>query len=221
MSTAEKRVRFVPAVLVLTAAAGLVAAGAVVGGRATDRWGVPPDLAERAVAMRDIPTTVGDWTGVDRPIEANSLEVAGVSGYLCRQYTHRFTGEQLTVLVVSGRPGRVAAHPPEMCYAASGYTAGPRHTREVGPNSVCWQADFGRPADTLRIVWGWGTGDRWAASAAPRIEFATAGNLYKMYVIRPATQPDRDDAVLAGFLRSFLPECHRQLTPRTAAPTDR
>ena len=139
----------------------------------------------------------------------------------CRRYRHRYTKEEVTVLVVSGRPGHVAAHPPEVCYSGAGYTPGPKRVRELGPNSTAWQSDFIRPTDTLRIVWGWGTGERWTASDSPRVEYATAGNLFKIYVIRRATDEARDDAVLSGFLGAYLPECHRRLSPPSAAISDK
>lgn len=211
--TATTRTRRPLAAGVLAAAAGLVLAGALVHGRAVGRWGPTVDLDERAAALAAVPAAIGDWDGQDLAVDPGSLEVAGVNGHLSRRYRHRTTGEEVTVLLVSGRPGRVAAHPPEVCYAGVGYTAGPRRVREVGPGSTCWQADFVRPSDTLRVVWGWGGGDRWAASAVPRVEFAAAGNLYKLYAVRLATDPDRDERVLAAFLGAFLPECRQRLAP--------
>ncbi|QEL15546.1 exosortase-associated EpsI family protein [Limnoglobus roseus] len=201
-------------ILTITVTVVCIAGAAVVHGRQTDRWGVSTALQEAADRLDAVPAGLGDWVGEDVHLDPGSLEVANVARHVSRRYKHRFTGEEVTVLIVCGRPGHAAAHPPDVCYKASGYEVGPKKVRELAGHGTVWQADFTRTGaadDRLRIVWAWGLGAEWTAAAAPRIEFARSPYLYKTYLIQRAAEPEGADAPLPPFVNLFLSECQRSL----------
>jgi hypothetical protein len=192
----------------LIAAALLVGTG-IVHGYWTDRWtpAVEPRLAADRLAT--IPMTIGDWEGKipDKPGET----VPGVVGSVQCVYTNRVTGQVVTLALVCGRPGPVAIHTPESCYAASGYDLGPRSAVNVEPGIDFWTADAIRVKATeetrLRIFWAWKGGQGWAAPDDARTTFARYPVLHKLYVLRELnslSEPIKDDPGLA-FLRAALP----------------
>src|SRR6516225_943605 len=94
---------------VLIATALLVATG-VVHGLWTDRWKPSADL-ERAVARLDsVPMTIGDWQATSLELPADEVQGAQLGGYLMRRYMNRFTGQQVLVVLMCGRPGPVGVH---------------------------------------------------------------------------------------------------------------
>ena len=199
-------------------AAVLLVGSAYVHGRLTDRWGVPTERLDASQKVNQLPLVLGDWEGTDDTIDDQSLAIANVNSYVSRRYVHKYNRADITILLVCGRPGSVGAHPPEVCYAASGYTAAEKLTRPFGDDKA-WMSLFNRQSpnpDTLRIVWAWGTAGRWTASLSPRTEYAANPYLYKFYVIQrvPPTPGTRDDEALNGFLDAFLPACRECLAAK-------
>ncbi|MGL6096462.1 MAG: exosortase-associated EpsI family protein, partial [Fimbriiglobus sp.] len=81
----------------------------------------PTDSADAlAVAARiaTIPTVLGDWTAADAPIDPNQLRIAEADAHLSRTYTTGRTKQAVGVLLLSGRPGPLGAHTPDVCYEA-------------------------------------------------------------------------------------------------------
>ncbi len=200
--------------VIAVASAAIILLGATVHGNLTDRWGLATELKTAAERLNSLPSQLGDWASEPVVLDKNSLEVANVAGYLCQKYVHKYSREEVTLLIVCGRPGQAAAHPPEVCYSASGYDVGNKRTRDLAPFGSAWEADFTRTGngnDGLRIVWAWSNDGTWSASTSPRIQFARSGYLYKMYLIRRATTPTADSTVLSSFLDLILPECQKHL----------
>lgn len=205
-------------VLVLAAATAAVAAGAVVHGKVTDRWGTPAELAAATARLDGLPASVGNWDGVPTALDPETFKMANVTGSWGMQYTHRVTQQTVSVLMVVGRPGQVAAHPPEVCYAANGYTVGPKRVKELGGYGTAWEAEFTRnyPAqESIRLIWGWGKGDKLTAASAPAAEFAMSTHLYKVYLVQRSVDGDKDRGISQDFLDAFLPACQQQLAPAT------
>jgi hypothetical protein len=139
-----------------------------------------------------------------------------------RRYIHRGTGEELSVLLVSGRPGPVVVHAPEVCFSGAGFNlAAPAEKRTVSMPSVTGRTEFwvGRFEKTggvpkyLRVYWSWGTNGDWIASDSPRWDFARKKALYKLYVVREMTRADEsaDEDPVPAFLGHFLPDVHQCL----------
>ncbi len=201
--------------VIAVASAAIILLSATIHGKLTDRWGLATELQTAANRLDQIPNQLGDWSSEPVLLDKSSLEVANVAGYLCRRYVHKYSREEVTLLVVCGRPGQAAAHPPEVCYSASGYEVSAKRSRELTVYGSAWEADFtraGNGTDALRIIWAWSDDGIWSASNSPRVQFARSGYLYKMYIIRRTTTPAADTTALASFLERILPECQKQLS---------
>jgi len=201
--------------VIAVASAAIILLSATIHGKLTDRWGLATELQTAANRLEQLPNQLGEWASEPVVLDKNSLEVANVAGYFCRRYVHKYSREEVTLLIACGRPGQAAAHPPEVCYSASGYDVGSKRTRDLAAFGSAWEADFtrtGRGNDGLRIVWAWSDDGNWSASSSPRVQFARSGYLYKMYLIRRTTTPAADTTALASFLDLILPECQKHLS---------
>jgi hypothetical protein len=208
--------RLISLITVLTA----LAACGVVHGLWTDRWVSLPDVPNHAERMEQLPMALGDWQGQELDIKKQPSKE--FSGHLYRRYVNRRSGDSVTIALVAGRPGPVAIHTPDACYAASGYQVGTPTKQFVnsdapGPAAEFWTAPFlkTRTADRsqLRIFWSWSAAGAWTVPGTPRVAFARYPLLYKLYVIRELPDPDQpvaEDPSL-DLLRLLLPELHRAL----------
>lgn len=209
--------------LSLAAALLLLALSGVVHGLWTGRWGPSPDLAGAAARCQQVPQTLGDWEG--RPLEINQtqLEVAEVVGHVARQYVNKHTGQRVSLILICGRPGPISVHTPDVCYAGAGYApVGDMERAGVpavadGPASEFLTLRFKKPgvaAEPLRIFWAWSDRGPWRAPENPRLSFARAPVLYKLYVVRALGSPDEplDGDPCQDFLRVLVPELQKCLS---------
>jgi hypothetical protein len=197
----------------------------------THRWFASAELEQATARLARVPRVVGDWEGTDQELDARTIAVADLSGYVMRRYVNRRTGAAVSMLLVCGRPGPTAQHTPEVCYVGAGFTAkeAPTHAAisipppltKGGLGGVEAPADFwlahynkgGPTPEALRIYWAWNATGTWQASAKPRFEFAHRAALYKLYVVRQlskANEPLTDEPA-TQFLEVFLPIVHRAL----------
>jgi hypothetical protein len=117
---------------------------------------------------------------------------------------------------ISGIPGSVATHTPDVCYPGSGYKTlrGPRKENFALPDGrecTIYVADFEKKsqtkADRVRVRWAWMHEGAWVAPDNPRWQFAgqlRAPTLYKVYIATPLPEPTgdappEDDAVTKAF----------------------
>lgn len=211
----------------------VVAAAAVAHGSLTGRWRPLPPLDGYTARLAAVPLAVGDWTGKDVPLpDADSLASAGIAGHLHRQYTHKSSGEVLSVLIVCGRHGPISVHTPDVCYASAGYQAvGSQNTETVelpGRRVTCSQLRFKPPAGRidardLDIRWTWCSDPAGVeAPTNPRVAFSSKPALFKLYVIRelpPARPPTAPAATppaavadpVEQFLEVFVPPMEEAL----------
>ena len=181
----------------------------------TNRW-IPSAELERATErLAQVPRVVGDWQGTDQELDARTIAVSELTGYVMRRYVNQRTGAAISMLLVCGKPGPTTQHTPEVCYVGAGFTAtaAPVHasidTKESALGDF-WLAHYtkGSPApEALRIYWAWNATGTWQAAARPRFDFAHHAALYKLYVVRQlpkADEPLADDPA-AHFLEIFLP----------------
>ena len=202
----------------------LVVAFGLAEGLWANRWRTSDAPQRAAERLAEVPLTVGDWQGEARELDARQVAMAEVSGHLWRRYVNRRTGAAVTVLLVCGPPGPVALHPPEICYAGAGYRLVAEKVRRAVPVEALpappefWVARFqldGAVPRPLRIYWAWNGGGGWEASDNPRVAFARAGALYKLYVIRELSRPDEPPEAdpAREFMKSFLPQLQGRLFP--------
>ena len=124
---------------------------------------------------------------------------------------------------VSGRPGPISVHTPDVCYPGAGFqVVGGREKVSVdyrGPAPAeFWELrvdkETATQSNSLAIDFGWFAGGTWTAPTVDaRLKFAGYPVLYKMYVIREQRKSDRPRSADPGieFLRDFLPELQRAL----------
>jgi hypothetical protein len=159
----------------------------IVHGYWTDRWTTPMEVEQAAQCLNDIPLELGEWEGEALEVKPGDAG-AGVAGCIRRRYVHRQTGAVISLFLVSGRPGPVSIHTPDVCYGASGFLVNNRSRYESGSGDSMWKADATRTSATeetrLRLYWGWGDGSSWTAADDPRVQFACRPLLYKLYVVR-------------------------------------
>jgi hypothetical protein len=204
-----------PTLLVIVA---LIAAGAVVHGMATQRWSAfapDPTVADRLHALE---VRFEDWKPSEIPTEmpTNERSIATT-----RSYVSPSTGRLGVVTIISGIPGSVSTHTPDVCYPGSGYKTlrePKRETAELpgGRTAEFYVADFEKKTatkqDRARVRWMWSTDGTWIAPDSPRWEFARQLTrvpvLYKLYVVTPlpdeAEDRPEDDAVTRAFVATVL-----------------
>ncbi len=200
----------------------LVGAGCALG-LWTDRWGLSADLEQAPGKLARLPRAVGPWHGTDEVLDQRQARAAEARGYLLRRYAHADSGATLSVLVVCGRPGPVAVHSPEVCYGGSGFTPdGPRQRRQVAVEGASapaelWVERYRKSEAALpehvQIYYAWNAWGAWTAADNPRLKFASARALYKLYVVRRLPRDAEASAAdpIPGFLRLFLAQLDRCL----------
>jgi hypothetical protein len=197
----------------------IVGTGAVHGMR-TGRWQPSEGVTDAANRLNAIPARIGDWDGEE--VALTGREPPGVAAHLCRRYTNARTGEAVTMFLVCGRPGPVAIHTPDVCYAASGYGMGTpiKYAPPQGSAAEFWTTDMARTTHAdrsqMRIFWAWNAGDGWRASDQPRFQFAAAPVLFKMYLLRELSgvgDPSLDRDPVVSFAQCLLPTMNSALFP--------
>lgn len=192
----------------------------IASGLAQNRWSDGRESAEalRSAAERigRLPLTIGDWSGTATPFDPRGLDRAGIAGLVARRYVDRKTGAAVSLLLVCGPPGPIAAHGPEVCYAGSGYEAVADPVRRAsGDGDAFWLGEFRKagnappPVAPLRIAWAWSDDGRWRAADRPRLAFAGKTVLYKLYLVFEPAAPGADPRLefagqLAPVLKSFV-----------------
>jgi hypothetical protein len=170
----------------------LVAGGAAVHGAATRRWagsdGPPPQSAR----LHAWTLTLGDFAGEEIP---NDLPVKEKSVATSKRYYSPTKQLSAVVTVITGPPGSVATHCPDVCYPASGYRTVREPARETvelpgGGTASYYVAEFEKKTQTRterqRVRWSWSVGGSWDAPSRPRFAYLASQELAKIYVITAA-----------------------------------
>jgi hypothetical protein len=197
----------------LVVMAGLIVTGAVVHGAVTQRWQTfEPDPAE-AARLHALTVSYRDWEAagtIDTEMPTNERSVA-----TSRQYVSRQDRKSAVVTLISGIPGSVSTHTPDVCYPGSGYKTlrGPKQEALELPGGKAvafYVADFEKEKsgsrDRVRVRWAWSTDGTWVAPDNPRWQFArrlaAVPVLYKVYVATPVPDDDSpdDDPATKGFV---------------------
>jgi hypothetical protein len=192
---------------------GLVVCGALVHGAVTQRWRVFEPHTEQTGRLHALEVRYENWQSEEVPTEMPLNERSTATS---RKYAAP-GGRGVIVSFISGIPGSVATHTPDVCYPGSGYKTlrGPRkETFELpdGRAGAAFVADFEKKTQTkldrVRVRWAWTTDGTWTAPDNPRWQFASqfrAPILYKVYVATtlPEVNGDEapeDDAVTKAFV---------------------
>lgn len=74
-------------------------------------------------ALTRFPLQIGDWTGVEVPMDEAIARATDTDARLNRRYTRRSGFESITFYIASGVKARdLMPHRPEVCYAGAGWT---------------------------------------------------------------------------------------------------
>jgi len=207
-------------IFAIFAAAFLLAVG-VYHGLATDRWSDPADGDQPGSVLADLPLVIGDWKGEVLPRgEDDDPKVA----VLNVRFHHEPTNRWMVIALSGGRAGRVAVHNPEHCYLGSGYKVADEirlETFSSGPHgqATFWTGHFQRKRptgmDSIRIYWGWSADGDWQAPNYPRLYFAGAPRLFKLYMIHPVPQTEspEDRELYREFMVAYVNALNRRLAP--------
>jgi hypothetical protein len=204
-------------VLVATVAALVILSG-IVQGLWTDRWGAATEVSDAVARLDDVPRTLGDWSGTDLVLSREEIDAARIAGYCYRLYENSRNRHAVQMLLVTGRPGPIAVHTPDVCFEGAGYgKVGPptalalrygaaddeAHLRTIRMRET--EAAF--PSE-VRIFWTWLSAGSWQAPDNPRLTFSRRRALYKLYVLRARASGDvrPEDDPCAQFLKVLLPE---------------
>ncbi len=220
--------KFAPFIVV----AVILTVGTVLEGKLSDRWGQAKSerLAEFSKRLESVPLQVGDWQGVDQPVDQEQFKLSNCDNYVSRTYTNR-DGQSVNVYLVSGSARHVTIHTPDWCYVGAGYNMvyEPQQYNiekvegvpEV-PEFLTTQFLKETPISTerIRIFWGFSDDGIWHGPRMPKPTFAGKSAMYKIYMI---TELDEDDTIELNptleFARTFLPAVHPILFgPDGAAP---
>jgi hypothetical protein len=207
----------------LIAMAIVLCTGLVTGVRA-NRWHDSKALDAAAARLEALPMRIGEWEGEAGELPARIIEQSEVSGYVLRRYKNPRTRAAVSVFIGCGRPGPVAVHTPEVCYAGGGYELLNSRPRSIdlkpsATKSEMVVSDFRNPPSQnpgyLRIFWAMSADGTWAVPASPRFTYRNAPVLFKIYVTRDLPNPSdslEDDACY-DFSRILLPELNKTMFP--------
>lgn len=139
--------------------------------------------------LNNVPETIGPWVSTSSTLSEREIEVAGIHGYVRREYRNPRTGYTVNLTLLCGQSGPMSVHPPTACFEGVGYTllSGPTPTNAEHDGTISQynkssfrQGNADIP-EIVRVFWGWGTDGTWSAPANPRFAFRGQPFLYKMY----------------------------------------
>jgi hypothetical protein len=204
----------------------LVVASGIVHGMWTGRWQTV-DVTGIVAQLQSVSRQVGDWEAVsDGSISQDSQDLAELEGYVMRHYRNRRTGESVGLLLMCGKSGPIAVHPPTACYAGQGYQQvgdvrtvlleiespekqSQLHAFQTAQFQKSGIARLSQPS----IYWAWTVNGNWQVPERPRLAFAGEPILFKLYVTTDKHKPSTKNEAPAEerFLEQFLPSLERLL----------
>lgn len=199
----------------------LIVAGAAVHGAVTQRWSSFAPDAGRAERVHGL---VIEFGGCESELIEHDVPLKERSIATSRRYRCPDRGLAANTSIISGVPGAVATHTPDVCYTSSGYAmiAAPR--RRVlelpgGQRAEYLEADFEKNKasgiERLRVRWAWSVDGTWLAPEQPRFHFIRQQELFKLYVVTtlPLDEAAEDDPpVVLEFLAAAFAQYGSALT---------
>ena len=196
----------------------VILAGAVGHGIATHRWREVSADAGRFEKLHATPIALADYKAEEIP---NDMPLKEKSVATTRRYLSESKRQAVVVSVITGAPGSVATHTPDVCYPGSGYKTVTERTRETidvpgfGPMSY-YVAEFEKKTatatDRQRVRWAWSTGGEFSAPDSPRARYFWVADLAKVYIVTAVPDGDRPEAdspAVREFVAQALAQCTR------------
>jgi hypothetical protein len=201
---------------VLVAVLAIILGSGIAQGLLMQRWSSAQDSTGD---LDRLPLNIGDWAGTPITPDPDQFPKEELDNVLLRRYVNRATGSAVTVFLKYGRPGPIAAaHAPDSCYPGAGYTFSsavskiPIPVKPDVPPHEFRVATFSKTERAtpvhLRVFWSWSSNGIWQIPEYPRLTFASARRLYKMYVIRELIQSGEslEDDPAISFIKALAPE---------------
>lgn len=202
----------------------IILAGAAVHGAITQRWSIfEPDSARsaRMHALKiKMPDLLVQEIENDVPLKERSIATS-------RRYQAEDQTFSAAVSIISGVPGAVSTHTPDVCYTASGYRligAIKRETVKLSEgNATYFVADFEKKRESgverLRIRWAWTTTGTWEAPDRARFHYMKANELFKLYIATPIAETDGQPAADSAAITRFVRTAFEQYASTFRGPT--
>ncbi len=200
--------------LTYLAVIALVVCGALVHGSVTQRWSILVGDDALTARLHAAEVSFRDWHPTEIPtvMPTNERSIA-----TSRRYESASTKQSGLISLISGTPGSVATHTPDVCYPGSGYktlhgTRKEKFDLPDGRSCECYVADFEKKTQTkndrVRVRWAWLHEGAWVAPDSPRWQFAgqlRAPTIYKVYIATPLPESEseetlEDDAATKAFV---------------------
>ncbi len=220
-----KRLKFVSAVLMVAA---LTILSGVLHGWLSNRWGPSVETLHVANKLKEMPFEFGDWRlQSSAELDKSSQEQLQPAGYFDRRYNNRQTGDVVDVMLLLGRPGPIAVHTPEVCFASRNCErCGERQEVAIrgpaGADDEFWSLDFklmNLHGEVVRVYYAWSAGDRWLALKDAHYWSAGLPYFYKIQLVGllpPGTTNLRSDDPCQRFLQDFIPVARKYLIAPSA-----
>ena len=192
------------------------------------------DITEEqfAALLANVPKDIGDWKGVDLPVEDQVKKTAGARGYVSRDYVNEVSGDKIGVWLIVGHSRDVMRHTPDICYPSSGFKMrAPENARapfefENQPESDFFTNTFIKEDATgraiKRVFWAWYKPNEegpvhWEAPKNVYLRFGNARSLYKLYFSSDMREfgETADQSACVRFAETFLPVVEKALSTAT------
>jgi hypothetical protein len=225
------------AIVPLILAVVLIAATTVVEGVfLRDRWGKPGvEAAELGKRFANVPKKIGNWTGIDIPVEEDVQERSGAVNFVSRHYTNSENNHSVDLWLIIGHSRDIIRHTPDICYATSGFNqqgSTLRHTTYYDDDKEArfFTSKFLKEDELVRrldrVFWAWNHPDimKWDAPEQARYHYGmSTRTLYKIYFTSTVRSDEDtvDKSPAAEFAALILPAIDAALfSEDTAAPVD-
>ena len=200
---------------------GLVIGPAMIHGKLLNRWGEPQEFVEATRTVEELPAQLGSWvqTRDGDPLKKHVTRELGLSSYVSRYYAVP-DGESVQLLLLTGQPGPLVRHPPEICYGMSG------NARRGEPRT--FQIDVDGTNHSFRLLryksssfitgefivaYGFFDGHQWDAPTYPRLAYGGKPSLSKAQVLVSGDTDEVDGIPVP--IRAFLHELILELRTTT------
>jgi len=200
----------------------LLAAGAVVHGATTRRWAAVTPDAGRFEGLHRHAVELGDFQSTQVPDDMPLKEKSVATN---RRYFSPQRNCSVVVSVITGAPGSVATHTPDVCYPGSGYKVVKSPAREtldvLGLGAVSYYvAEFEKKTatttDRQRVRWAWANGGKWEAPDAPRFAYLRVADLAKVYIVTAVPPGEPARTAESADVTAFMSAAFAQYADRVA-----
>ena len=98
-------------------------------GWSTSRIKIASDMLD------SFPINIGDWKGLDIPLEDEIARGTGTDAHLNRRYAHNDTSKIISLYIgCGGRTAEIVYHQPNVCYIGAGWTIEEQHSLDLPLN---------------------------------------------------------------------------------------